>query len=27
VRVGEEWLANTTMTKSLGEETPPRTRH
>ena len=27
VRVGEEWLANTTMTKTLGAETPPPTRH
>ncbi len=27
VRVGDEWLANTTMTKTLGAETPPPTRH
>jgi putative acetyltransferase len=27
VRKGEEWLANTTMTKTLGAETPPPTRH
>jgi putative acetyltransferase len=27
VRVGEEWLANTTMTKLLGAEPAPQTRH
>ena len=27
VRVGDEWLANTTMTKSLGAEPAPPTRH
>ena len=27
VRVGDEWLANTTMTKSLGGDSPPPTRH
>ena len=27
VRVGDEWLANTTMTKSLGPEPAPPTRH
>jgi putative acetyltransferase len=27
VRVGDEWLANTTMTKSLGAEPAPQTRH
>jgi putative acetyltransferase len=27
VRVGEEWLANTTMVKSLGAESPPPVRH
>ena len=27
VRVGEEWLANTTMIKSLGAEEAPQTRH
>ena len=27
VHVGDEWLANTTMTKTLGAETPPPTRH
>jgi putative acetyltransferase len=26
-RVGDQWLANTTMTKSLGAETAPPTRH
>jgi putative acetyltransferase len=27
VRVGDEWLANTSMTKSLGAESQPPTRH
>ncbi len=27
VRVGDEWLANTTMMKSLGADEPPPTRH
>jgi putative acetyltransferase len=27
VRVGDEWLANTTMTKPLGAGSPPPTRH
>jgi putative acetyltransferase len=27
VRVGDQWLANTTMTKTLGAEPAPRTRH
>jgi len=27
VRMGEEWLANTTMTKPLGAESAPPTRH
>ncbi|HZZ61897.1 MAG TPA: GNAT family N-acetyltransferase [Roseiarcus sp.] len=27
VRVGDEWLANTTMTKSLGAQPAPETRH
>jgi len=27
VRVGEQWLANTTMTKSLGADPAPPTRH
>ena len=27
VRVGDEWLANTTMIKSLGAEEAPQTRH
>ena len=27
VRVGDEWLANTTMTKSLGADPTPQTRH
>jgi putative acetyltransferase len=27
VRVGDEWLANTTMTKSLGADSTPQTRH
>ena len=27
VQIGDEWLANTTMTKSLGEEPAPPTRH
>jgi putative acetyltransferase len=27
VRVGDEWLANTTMTKSLGTDAAPPTRH
>jgi putative acetyltransferase len=27
VRVGEEWLANTTMVKPLGAESPPPVRH
>jgi putative acetyltransferase len=27
VRVGDEWLANTTMTKSLGAKSAPDTRH
>jgi putative acetyltransferase len=27
VRVGDEWLANTTMAKTLGGEPPPPTRH
>ena len=27
VRVGEQWLANTTMTKTLGAESAPPTRH
>jgi putative acetyltransferase len=27
VRVGDEWLANTTMTKPLGAESAPPTRH
>jgi putative acetyltransferase len=27
VRVGDQWLANTTMTKSLGVASPPPTRH
>ncbi len=27
VRVGDEWLANTTMTKSLGADPAPPTRH
>ena len=27
VSIGDEWLANTTMTKTLGAETPPPTRH
>jgi len=27
VRVGDEWLANTTMTKTLGAESAPPTRH
>jgi putative acetyltransferase len=27
VRVGDQWLANTTMTKPLGAESPPPTRH
>jgi putative acetyltransferase len=27
VRVGDEWLANTTMTKTLGAEPAPTTRH
>ncbi len=27
VRVGDEWFANTTMTKSLGAEPAPQTRH
>jgi putative acetyltransferase len=27
VRIGDEWLANTTMTKSLGAESAPPTRH
>jgi putative acetyltransferase len=27
IRVGDEWLANTTMTKSLGAQPAPETRH
>ncbi len=27
VRVGDEWLANTTMTKSLGAEPAPQSQH
>jgi putative acetyltransferase len=27
VRIGEQWLANTTMTKTLGAESAPPTRH
>jgi putative acetyltransferase len=27
VRIGDEWLANTTMTKTLGAESAPPTRH
>src|SRR5271154_3212462 len=27
VRVGDQWLANTTMTKTLGAEPPPPTKH
>jgi putative acetyltransferase len=27
VRVGDQWLANTTMTKTLGVASPPPTRH
>jgi putative acetyltransferase len=27
VHVGDQWLANTTMTKTLGVESPPPTRH
>ena len=27
VRVGDQWLANTTMTKTLGADLAPPTRH
>jgi putative acetyltransferase len=27
VHIGDEWLANTTMTKSLAADSPPPTRH